>query len=894
MPIARSLRALVVIAVAVAALALPTVVRAADPDSAAAGETTRLLQLERQRVAAFAIKRDAIWTGARNHFREAREVRELALRARRGDARARRALKLRRIGEDEGPVVREALPAWALRAPHPTAANATAPANVRCNDPSTDAAGAAQSEVSVAAAGDQVVVAWNDGQGFNVPGGDLQGYAWSADGGATFHRGGAPPHPPAYSGFRWTSDPVLTANERTGDFWYCGLANPDALHNAIAVAHGRFTAGTFAFDSVWTVRVADNATLFLDKQWIACDPASGALYVTNTTFGASDTIDFQRSTDGGRTWSSPVTLSSATDAGNVQGSRVAVGPAGEVLTAWYAADAFTIEDDIRFRRSTDGGRSFGAETTPVKFDAQFGTGAPGFNRERGITFPSLAVDRSDGAHRGRVYLAWAESWRFLGVALPAPGSTSRGEIEANNTSATATTFAAGQTLRGTLAPASGVADQDWWACPLAAGQSLVVEADSVGANPWYLRLLAPDGAQRLCYGGNPSGAGANLAYFTFTAPVSGTYFLRMIAVTTGVTGYRIRTALGGNTGERSRDQRDAFVAWSDDGATWSAPVRINDDAPGFDQFLPEVATGGDGAVYAVWYDHRDEAHGSMANVEIARSTDGGATWSANRALTSALSNFTTSASNIAPNMGDYIHLAVSGSKIHPAWGDGRSTSSIDVWSASIDAGANIAASPPDTSMSAPGTATFGWSLAAGSSLFTNAVTVTLSSDRDWPLPPPATIALGGGVGGSALWWTADVTVPDSAASGPNHLCLTLASPSGATLARSCFTVNAIGLALAVGDDPARGLALAPCRPNPAPGRAVLAWTLPRAGRVRLVIYDLAGARVRTLVDGERPAGEGRAEWDGRDDRGATVGAGAYFYRIEFGGAALSKRLVMVR
>ena len=847
--------------------------------------------LANQRALAWRIKLDAIWSGARNALQEARERAELVRRARRGDRRAIRGLRARRAGEDEGPVVNEPLPAGMRAAALAAAHVAGAPVNARCNDPSGDVSNAGQAEESVAAIGDHVVVAWNDGQGFTRTNGDVQGYGWSADGGATYVDGGAPPHPPAYPGFYWTSDPVMTVNERTGDYFYCGLAAPDPTHNAVAIARGRFTAGVFAFDSVFVVRNVASASLFLDKQWITCDSSSGFLYSTHTEFGTTDNIEFQRSTDGGRTWSAPVAVSSPTDAGAVQGSRVAVAADGAVELTWYAADANTDADDIRFRRSTDHGASFGAEVTPVKFNDQFGTGAPGFNRERGVNFPSIAIDRSLGTHRGRTYLAFQEAWHFLGVVLPPAGSTDLGEAEPNGTAATATPFTPGQTLHGTLVPSGSTTDQDWFAFPLSAGQNVVVSVDSVTLGPWYLRLLAPDGAQRLCYGGNPSAGAANAAYFSFTAPASGTYYLRMLEVSAATIGYRIRTALGTRGGERGRDQRDAFVTWSDDGVTWSDPARVDDDAVGYDDWLPEVAAGSDGCVYATWFDHRDDTYGSRCNTYASRSCDGGVTWAANTPVSDAQGNFTTSGTNIAPNMGDYSHLTNSGTRIVPVWADARSVTSVDVWSTTLPITAAVATSPADTSMSAPGTATFGWTLANADPLFAGRYTVTLTSQRAWPLPAPATVAL---AGGASSWWTADVTVPDTAASGPNRVGLTLTSPGGVVMATSSFSVTAVANPLSVGGPHAPAFALGPSRPNPAFGAAHVAFTLPRAGHARLVVYDLAGARVRTLLDGEVGAGTQDATWDGSDERGRPVRTGAYFYRLEFEGQRLARRLVLMR
>jgi len=893
----------IVAAVGFAGLILAAVVttsRAQDPGDQLHTSVAR--QLAHQRAAALQFKIDAIREGARSAMRDARERAELVRRARRGDKAAIRGLRAREAFNDERPgadedAERSATGArtWTGVANPPLAALATnvIPTNVRCNNPAGDAASAGQAEEAVAAIGNQVVVAWNDGQGFNT-GSDVQGFGWSNDGGTTFTDGGNVIHPPAFPLWKWTSDPVVTVNEKTGEFWYCGLANSDATHNAIGIARGRFTAGTFAFDSVFVVRIGLSSSTFLDKQWMAADSLTGNLYVTNTTFGVGgDTIDCYRSTNGGRTWSSPVQISSNADAGVVQGSRPAVGVSGDVSVVYYAADRITDEDNIKIRRSTDGGSSFAGEVLLTKFNQQFGTGAPGFNRERGVNFPSIAVDRTFGPHRGRTYVSWQECWHFLGTPVPVNVSN-KGEVEPNGTTATATPFTPGQTLHGTLTTTAGATDLDYYSVALTAGQNLIVFEDSITTTRgWTLRLFAPDGTQRLCYGGKPdtTTTGAPIVYYTFTAPVSGTYFLRMASVTFRSSTYRINTVLGTTGSERGRDQRDGFVSSSDDGNTWSTPTRINDDGIGFDLFLPEVSVGADGSAYTMWFDHRDDAVGSRAHIYMSRSDDGGATWQADQRITSTQSNFTTSGSNIAPNMGDYSHMTTSAGAIYPTWGDGRSTgaSGVDVWATAVNTTSDISTCPNDTSMNANSSAPFGWTLANNDPLFGGTYTASMSSERNWPLPAPAGVAIGPV---SSAFVTKTVAVPDTAASGVNHVCLTLTTPGGVVVETCCFAITVAGQ-LAVGDG-LHGLALAASFPNPSQGNARIGFSLPRSGHVRLAIYDLAGARVRTLLDGEHAAGLGSATWDGRDDHGTAVHAGAYFYRLEFEGQHRTQRLVLMR
>jgi flagellar hook assembly protein FlgD len=64
--------------------------------------------------------------------------------------------------------------------------------------------------------------------------------------------------------------------------------------------------------------------------------------------------------------------------------------------------------------------------------------------------------------------------------------------------------------------------------------------------------------------------------------------------------------------------------------------------------------------------------------------------------------------------------------------------------------------------------------------------------------------------------------------------------------------------------------------------------------VSLIVYDVTGARVRTLVDTSVPAGAHSAAWDGRNDSRQPVGSGVYFYRLAIGGKSLTKKMVLLK
>jgi hypothetical protein len=90
------------------------------------------------------------------------------------------------------------------------------------------------------------------------------------------------------------------------------------------------------------------------------------------------------------------------------------------------------------------------------------------------------------------------------------------------------------------------------------------------------------------------------------------------------------------------------------------------------------------------------------------------------------------------------------------------------------------------------------------------------------------------------------------------------------------------------------LALSAPAPNPLRGSCTMRLALPREAHVSLAVFDQQGRRMRTLLAGALSAGEHPIAWDGRDDSGRPVASALYFVRLESGGRAISRRLVVVR
>ncbi len=83
-------------------------------------------------------------------------------------------------------------------------------------------------------------------------------------------------------------------------------------------------------------------------------------------------------------------------------------------------------------------------------------------------------------------------------------------------------------------------------------------------------------------------------------------------------------------------------------------------------------------------------------------------------------------------------------------------------------------------------------------------------------------------------------------------------------------------------------------PNPFNPLTTFRMVLTGRQQVELVIYDLQGRVVRTLVRGEYAMGEHSWSWDGTDDRGARVSSGVYFYRIVAGNRVQAGKLALLK
>lgn len=379
-----------------------------------------------------------------------------------------------------------------------------------------------------------------------------------------------------------------------------------------------------------------------------------AWYDTGSWDGLNDNfVGFGRSLDGG---------ASFTDLGAVPNSSI--GSGGEPVLArdatsgaiYLATIPFALLDELPVFKSTDGGATFSA---PVN-------AAPGLAGDVQDK-PWIAVDNSPGAGQGNLYVAWRH---FSGVN--AEGIRVSKSIDGGATFVPTSTLVAGV--------GSGTVQ----------GPQIVVQPDHSVVVFW-LDQSADFFTPNIIKTARSTDQGT-----TFTSPLP--VATLVVTETNGDLklngGFRTnsfpRAAVNPVTGDlyvvfndnpAGVDQADVYFTQStDDGATWSAPVRINDDATTNDQYFPAIAVSPDGARLAIaWYDRRLDADNRLidrfgAVASISGST---VTFSPNFRITTHSFPVVIGVDPAASDplyMGDYDMLAADNAGFYTAWGDNRDQS----------------------------------------------------------------------------------------------------------------------------------------------------------------------------------------------------------------------------
>jgi hypothetical protein len=78
-------------------------------------------------------------------------------------------------------------------------------------------------------------------------------------------------------------------------------------------------------------------------------------------------------------------------------------------------------------------------------------------------------------------------------------------------------------------------------------------------------------------------------------------------------------------------------------------------------------------------------------------------------------------------------------------------------------------------------------------------------------------------------------------------------------------------------------------PNPFNPSTTINYSIPKAGNVKLTVYNSIGSKVATIVDEYKPAGNCSIQFNG-----SNLASGIYLYRLESGTYTAAKKLILIK
>jgi hypothetical protein len=355
-----------------------------------------------------------------------------------------------------------------------------------------------------------------------------------------------------------------------------------------------------------------------------------------------DNVHAAYSLDSGHTWK----LAENVDPKNYRISgdvSVAFDNQGHAFVCYIAFDKLgtfnywghgATRNGIFVRRSLDGGKTWEADHVPVAEQ----------KTEPGIPFedkPYIVADNTKSKYAGNLYIGWTR-WRIADSQIVLSRSTDHGQT---------------------------------WSDAIEIDKHPGLPRDDNGAAEGFDGVVAPDGTLYAIWSQDNeimlTSSHDGGQKFSHARPVIHTAPI-MFAVQTleRANGFpqiamdpRSRRLYITWSDYRNGDL-DVFVSTSDDkGKRWSAPVRVNNDPlhNGAEQFFQWLAVDpADSSVNVLFYDRRGDPHNQKQIVALARSTDGGHSFT-NYAWTSEAFD----ASEVF--FGDYTGLAAYGGRVYGIW-----------------------------------------------------------------------------------------------------------------------------------------------------------------------------------------------------------------------------------
>ena len=299
--------------------------------------------------------------------------------------------------------------------------------------------------------------------------------------------------------------------------------------------------------------------------------------------------------------------------------------------------------------STDGGATFSAPVT--------------VNSASGVDQPSIAVGN------GSVWVDWNQGGSMVARGAPVTGLGAWGPFNAQ------------QAIPSASGSFGGIA-----VGPGPNGGKVIVtyQSPTGGQGPATIYTnVDADGLGPGGFGARVTVSATNVGGFDFIPAQNGRSIDAEAGVVWDATGgpfnNRIYLVYTDETVNENNDTEILMRTSTDDGATWSAPVRVNDDATTNSQFLPYVTLDPTTGTVAVgFHDCRNDngvpgpgGTNTIPNDDAEYygtfSTDGGVTWAPNRRLSGGFSNAADANNGI--DFGDYVGVDARAGKLYAMWAD---------------------------------------------------------------------------------------------------------------------------------------------------------------------------------------------------------------------------------
>ena len=83
-------------------------------------------------------------------------------------------------------------------------------------------------------------------------------------------------------------------------------------------------------------------------------------------------------------------------------------------------------------------------------------------------------------------------------------------------------------------------------------------------------------------------------------------------------------------------------------------------------------------------------------------------------------------------------------------------------------------------------------------------------------------------------------------------------------------------------------------PNPFNPETSITFSLPAKKTASLIIYNVKGQIVKTLLNEELSAGIHTIAWNGKDTKNNPVGSGVYYYKLKTGKLELIRKMILLK